>query len=188
MNSSDAQSPESPENTPLGQFAQCHVGILSHLDDLAKLPGLLEPAAQARQIAAATLTFFRAAVFEHHQEEEKELFPAVLSSAAEGAEHDRVLSITNRLTREHRDIETDWKHLEPALKKIAKGAEVALDTQNISELIRLYRAHAAYEEKEFLPLSQEILSRKNNDLAALGMSLHMRHAMPEVLRRYSSGI
>jgi len=38
-----------------------------------------------------------------------------------------------------------------------------------------YRAHAWFEEQEFLPLSQTILSRNPNHMAALGLSLHMRH-------------
>jgi hypothetical protein len=41
-----------------------------------------------------------------------------------------------------------------------------------------YKAHAAYEEAEFLPLSETILSRNSNHMAALGMSIHMRHAKP----------
>jgi hypothetical protein len=48
-------------------------------------------------------------------------------------------------------------------------------------LVTRYRAHAQYEESEFLPLSQTILSRNSNHMAALGMSLHMRHAPMRVV-------
>ena len=171
---------------PIEQFSNCHVGILSHLEDFGKLPALLEPAAQARRIATSILSFFRTAVFEHHQEEEKELFPAVLTSAEPGKERDRVKAIVDRLTREHREVEAEWIRLEPAIKKVAKGAEVALDGKAIESLVRLYHGHAAFEEKEFLPLSQQILGRNGNHMAALGLSLHLRHSVPEVLKRYSA--
>ena len=38
-----------------------------------------------------------------------------------------------------------------------------------------YQAHARFEEQEFLPLSEKILSRNGDHMAALGLSLHMRH-------------
>ena len=40
----------------------------------------------------------------------------------------------------------------------------------------------------FLPLSQTILGRNSNHMAALGVSLHMRHALPQVLERFGGRI
>ena len=77
---------DEPADAPLLNFSNCHAGIISHLKDFGELPALLVPAARAREIAEETLRFFRAAVFEHHSEEERELFPAVLSSAVKGEE------------------------------------------------------------------------------------------------------
>lgn len=171
-----------PDNAPIQSFAQCHVGIVSHLQQLARLPALLEPARQARQIAGETLKFFRVAVYEHHAEEERELFPAVLSSAHKGEERDKVQLIVERLTREHRQIEAAWSALERALKAVAKGSESDLDETAVAALVSDYLGHARYEEEVFLPLSQEILGRNGNRMAALGMSLHLRHAVPELLR------
>ena len=45
-----------------------------------------------------------------------------------------------------------------------------------SALLERYASHASYEEQEFLPLAQEILGRSSSDMAALGISLHLRHA------------
>ncbi|MGH1357990.1 MAG: hemerythrin domain-containing protein [Burkholderiaceae bacterium] len=161
---------------PLNEFARCHIGIINKLDQLGELPALLEPAARAREIADNSLHFFREAIFEHHLDEERELFPAVLASAKQGTEHDRVQVMIKRLTDEHRALEAIWKQLESGLKKVAKGRSVEMDIPALQTLVRQYRAHAHYEETEFLPLSQEILGRNSNHLAALGMSLHMRHA------------
>jgi hypothetical protein len=81
-------APQNPIDTdaPLTNFSQCHAGILRHLNDFGQLPELLEPAQRLRQIAERFVEFFREAVFEHHQEEERELFPAVLASAEPGPE------------------------------------------------------------------------------------------------------
>ena len=163
---------------PLNNFSQCHAGISARLTVLGELPALLAPAARARQIAEESLEFFREAIFEHHLEEERELFPAVLASAQAGEEAERVKAMITRLTQEHRKVESLWKHLEKGLKPVARGQSSDLDVRELQQLVAEYQAHARYEEAEFLPLSQEILGRNSNHMAALGMSLHMRHSRP----------
>jgi hemerythrin-like domain-containing protein len=176
-------TPAAPDNAPIQGFANCHVGIVSQLEQLARLPALLEPARQAREIAADTLAFFRDVVHEHHAEEERELFPAVLASAVKGEERDRVQQIVDRLTLEHRQVEAAWSALERDLKRVAKGDDADLDAAAVAALVRDYLGHARYEEGVFLPLSQEILGRNGNHMAALGVSLHLRHAVPELLKK-----
>ncbi len=176
------------DHTPIDDFSQCHVGIISNLNLLGELPALLEPATRARRIAAETLKFFRDAVYEHHQEEERELFPAVLASAVKGDERDKVQSLVNTLTTEHRQVEAAWSKLEPKLKDVAKGHDSDIDGAQISALVHTYLAHARLEEQVFLPLAQTILGRNSNHLAALGMSMHMRHTMPEVMQRFAGRI
>ena len=163
-------------STPIEDFSHCHDGILKRLEQLSELPPLLDPAARAREIAADAVEFFREAIFEHHLDEERELFTAVLASAEKGAEHDRVQDLARRLTDEHRDLEAAWKRLEPELKRIAKGHDSHLDLAALEHLVVRYRLHAEFEEAEFLPLAQTILGRSSAHLAALGLSLHMRHA------------
>lgn len=167
-----------PAHTPVGTFNNCHVGILKRLQALDELPALLEPAARARAIAEQSLVFFREAIFEHHLEEERELFPAVIASAQPGEELARVKALAQRLTNEHRAIEALWKQLEQDLKQVAKGHASHLDVSELHRLVSEYQGHAHVEEAEFLPLAEEILGRNSNHMAALGMSLHMRHAKP----------
>ena len=165
-------------DAPLNNFSNCHAGIVKRLAALDELPALLEPAARARQIAEESLEFFREAIFEHHLEEERELFPAVMASAQPGVELERVKAMAKRLTDEHRAIEALWKQLEKGLKPVAKGQSTRLDVSELHRLVAEYKAHATFEETEFLPLSEEILGRNSNHMAALGMSLHMRHVPP----------
>jgi hemerythrin-like domain-containing protein len=165
-------------DAPISNFTNCHSGIIKRLNALDELPALLEPAARARQIAEQSLEFFREAIFEHHLEEERELFPAVLASAQPGEELEKVKAMTKRLTEEHRMVEALWKRLEKGLKQVAKGQSTDLDIGEVQRMVTEYTAHARYEEAEFLPLSEAILGRNSNHMAALGLSLHMRHAKP----------
>lgn len=169
---------------PLANFSQCHAGITRQLQALASLPPLLEPAAQARWIARDTVAFFRDAVQEHHAQEEQELFPAVLASATRGPEREQVQVMVDRLAAEHRQIESMWSRLEPSLRAVGKGQDGNVDAAAVQRLVDTYIAHAGYEEQEFLPLSQTILGRNGNHMAALGMSLHMRHSVPAALERF----
>jgi hemerythrin-like domain-containing protein len=181
-------SPDTPGasegDAPIESFSQCHVGIVKHLQELGRLPALLEPAAQARRIADETVKFFRDVIYDHHAQEERELFPAVLTWAAKGEERDKVQEIVDRLVREHREVEAAWSKLEPELKAVAKGHDADLDPAAVAALVGTYEAHAKFEEDEFLPLSQTILGRDSKHMAALGLSLHMRHAVQEVLDRF----
>lgn len=163
---------------PLAGFSRCHLGILSQLQVLEELPALQAAAAQARTIATHTLALFRDAVYEHHADEERELFPAVLRSAGRGEESDFVQAMVQRLTAEHRHIETLWKKLEPAVRAIAKSHSGELDLHTVEELVRAYTAHARFEEDHFLPLAERILVRNGNHMEALDLSLHLRH-MPQ---------
>lgn len=162
-------------NAPIENFSHCHDGIISHLKIMADLPELAAAAERARKVAEDTRNFFRNVIYNHHDEEERVLFEAVLASATEGDELARVKAITDQLTREHRTVEAMYVKLEPDLKKMAKGQACHLDTAAIETLVREYKAHAEFEEAEFLPLSQTILSRNSNHMAALGLSLHVRH-------------
>lgn len=162
-------------DAPIENFSNCHTGILRRLGTLDELPALLEAAARARQIAEQSLAFFREAIFEHHLEEERELFPAVLASARAGAERDQVQALAERLTAQHRTLEALWKSLEKDLKRVAAGKDCEMEPADLHRLVADYTAHARLEEARFLPLAQTILGRDQNHMAALGMSLHMRH-------------
>ena len=48
-------------------------------------------------------------------------------------------------------------------------------------LVATYTEQTRLEEDQFLPLADEILSRNPNHMAALDLSLHLRHApMPRM--------
>ena len=110
--------------------------------------------------------------------------PALLASAQAGDEKARVQAMVTRLTDEHRALEALWKSLESGLKRVAKGQRSDLSTERVQALVAQYQAHARYEEAEFLPLSQAILGRNDRHMAALGLSLHMRHVPVKIKATY----
>jgi len=175
MRSTSPPTPTPASDAPLDNFSHCHDGILRHLTAMDALPARAVAAEQARQQASDVLAFFRKVVLNHHEEEERLLFVAVHDSAATDKERSRVSDLTTRLTREHRQVEALFAKLEPELKKMAKGQPCQLDDQSVQALVAQYRAHAQFEEAEFLPLSRTILGRNSNHMAALGLSLHIRH-------------
>jgi iron-sulfur cluster repair protein YtfE (RIC family) len=160
---------------PITHFANCHVGILAQLARMGDLPALLGPAAQARKIADQSLAFFSTGMHTHHSEEENDLFPAVRASAQAGAERLKVEGLIEQLTNDHRSLERLWESLEPGLRKVSKGQDTTLDVAALEAMVQRYQNHAQLEEQAFLPLAQSILGRNDNHMAALGLSLHMRH-------------
>ena len=63
-------------------------------------------------------------------------------------------------------------------------ADADLDAAAVQTLVAEYQAHARFEEEVFLPLAQSILGRNSAHMAALGLSLHIRHASEGLLRRH----
>lgn len=162
---------------PLDNFSDCHQGIIAHLDAFAELPAMAGNQAKAAALAKETKEFFQVAVIDHHHEEEKDLFPAVLAASSLGAEFDRVKGLVNKLTAEHREIEAIWRSLEPAVSQLAKGKPADIDGAAVARLVQQYHAHARFEEQHFLPVSEQILGRKDGKMASLGLALHMRHVL-----------
>lgn len=158
-------------------FSQCHARIISQLMKFCSLPSLVDQPAAARMLALETLRFFRTAVLQHHAEEERELFPAVLAQATPGREREGVQSLVERLTQEHRLLELRWSQMEPTLTNIAQGETFDLDAALVETLVLDYGAHAAFEEAEFLPLCQTILSRRKKSLTLSDLS-HQRAWAP----------
>jgi len=172
---------DEPGALPIHDFSRSHAGLRKLLESLATLGQKGESATQAQDTARTALQSFRPAMFEHHGEEEKELFPAVLA-ASNPQEYGRLRALTEALTAEHRQIEALWHTLQPALEALAQGKPTAMDTALVQDIVARYAAHARLEEEQFLPMAETILGRKDPSMAALGFSLHMRHQLRAVNR------
>ncbi|MDP2371437.1 hemerythrin domain-containing protein [Rhodoferax sp.] len=157
----------------LVDFSQCHARIRADLKKFGSLPGLVAQPALALVVAQDTLDFFRNKVFAHHAEEERDLFSIVLARAAQGAELEGIRATTQRLTQEHRQVESMWASLEPEVAKLARGEAAHLDATAVQSLVQVYSDHATFEETEFLPLCHAILQRTQKDVT----ESHLSHRM-----------
>lgn len=166
-------SPSAP--TPLNDFSNCHSGILSKLEVMDQLAGWSEAASRARSGAKEMLDFFQEVMFEHHREEEQDLFPAVESAATPGPERTHLADVARALTQEHRELEALWRQLEPGLKRLAKGQEMNVATDLLTSMVKAYSAHAKREEADYLPVAHAVLSREGGRMDALALALHIRH-------------
>ncbi|MBE7939383.1 MULTISPECIES: hemerythrin domain-containing protein [Ramlibacter] len=170
-----ATSPGTDGAMPLQDFSAAHAGLLAGMRRFLDLPALAQAAQSARTLAEQTLRLLDEAVSGHHADEEGELFPAVVRSARHGVEQERVRGIVAQLVEEHRDIEDLWRRLRPQVQHLAQGRPAHLRREAVDLLASVYDAHARFEEREFLPLAREILSRNPDHMEALGLALHLRH-------------
>ena len=168
---------------PLQDFSRCHVGFATVLEASLGLPEMIATAARSRSCAADMVKMFRDRLLAHHDDEERDLFPAVIRIAQPGYETDRAGAMVARLVREHREIAQLWKQLEPAVQAIANGYLPRLDSALLHELVRRFNEHVRIEEEEFLPFAQQVLARQAEDMAMLGLALHRRHEDEEILAR-----
>ncbi len=170
-------------DTPLQDFSKCHSGFVTLLETSLGLPGMIASAAQARSCAADLLKMFRDSLLAHHDDEERDLFPAVLQVARPGEEAARAQAMVTQLVREHREIAQLWMQLKPTVQAIANGYLPGLDTALLHELVKRFNEHVRTEEVEFLPFAQVVLARQSEDMAALGLALHLRHEAKEIMAR-----
>ena len=168
-------------DAPLQDFSRCHVGFVTVLETALGLPEMIVTAARSRSCAADVLKMFHNHLLAHHDDEERDLFPAVLRVAQPGEEADRAQTMVTQLVREHRDIALLWKQLEPAVQAIANGYLPKLDAALLNELVRQFNEHVRVEEEEFLPFAQQVLARQAEDMAMLGLALHRRHEAEEIM-------
>ncbi|WP_413438028.1 hemerythrin domain-containing protein [Sulfuriferula sp. GW1] len=151
---------------PLGLLRACHERILGHCDTLERLVSHLRQhgADQDAQLAAARiLRYFQVGAPLHHEDEERDLFPALRAHSAFPAIQHRTLE---NLMAQHRELDKLWIQLEAALQSISAGAPADLTAQSY---VALTRAHIAVEEREIFPLAERYL-----DAAAL---IALSHAM-----------
>jgi hypothetical protein len=145
-----------------------------------------------RIVADEAQRFFRGRVWEHHRQEEREFFPAVLSGAGTPGEREQVQAMIKRLAQEHREVEAAFARLEPSLQAIARGERPAIYGEElvaqVRGLVHRLEGHARHEEREFLPLAARILGHDGSAEEAPGASVHIHlwHALPEVLLRFGS--
>jgi hemerythrin-like domain-containing protein len=143
----------------------CHQQIQHHLTNLADLQSRMDDDqadAQCRQQAALIEAFFSNTSRQHHADEEKLVFPPLLSS-----DHPELVQAVLVLQQDHGWIEQNWIELAPMLRSIADTGncvDVAEFRHYVDVFLELCNTHIALEETLIYPefkarLAQEMASR-----------------------------
>lgn len=143
------------EPAPFEALDACHRQILTHLQALSKLAQRIETTgvdADVQHQAGAIETFFSGTSRDHHLQEEKSVFPALLASG------DPALTAAVRsLQQDHGWIEENWIELAPQLSAIASGnnwPDAAEFQHGVQVFVELCTGHIALEETVVYPESR----------------------------------
>jgi iron-sulfur cluster repair protein YtfE (RIC family) len=130
----------------------CHRETLQQLDVLAALVKRLQDVgadAEARAMAANVVRFFSTTARQHHDDEERHVFPRVVVSS-----DPEIVHTVLRLQQDHRWLEEDWMELSAHLEALAAGQswwDMALLREGSEIFIALSHDHIALEEEMIYP-------------------------------------
>jgi len=163
------QAPAPQFDDPLGVLRACHRRMERQLATLSRLRRHL-PANHAdddaRVAAAATMRYFDTAAPHHHDDEEASLMPRL-------AKADPALApLMADLTREHVELEAQWRRMRPLLTAIAARASGHLPVRSVEQFCEAYRAHIAREEAMLFARASEVLDAAT--LADIGAEMAER--------------
>jgi hemerythrin-like domain-containing protein len=141
---------------------------------LALLQGLLQRRAGTpvdRVAAAAVLDYFDASDAVHHEDEERDLYPALIESMA-GSDAVCLREMTDGATALHRRLESLWDRLRPSVAALAAGQDATLDAACAEALAETCAQLFRQEDRELLPMARRLLD--DDALAAIAAAMDAR--------------
>jgi hypothetical protein len=162
---------------PLEMLAACHLRVQGQCATLRRLqPHLAAHGAdpQARAAATAVMRYFDTAARHHHEDEEADLFPALLQCVA-GSEATVLRELVSALRADHRALEVRWRSLRRVLEQVAGGTAATLAADEVQGLVDLYDRHIAREEAELLPMARRLLG--DAELDRIGLAMRARRGL-----------
>ena len=145
---------------PLEMLEACHERIEAQLKTLERLAAYLPDHGadvQARQAASAILRYFELAGPNHHEDEERDLFPVLLDRAG-GDDKTSVEALVNDLLSDHLKMAAAVEAVRTQLIPIADGSSAELDQASVQRMTTLYRRHIEKENGKLLALSRKLLT------------------------------
>ena len=159
---------------PLEMLSACHGRVQHQCETLLRLVSHLQTHGAdrpAQEAASAIMRYFDIAARHHHEDEERDLFPALLESMA-GSDAVCLRELTTSLCSDHRRLEQRWAALRQRLLHIATGATSTLACADVPGFVQLYEQHIAREEAELLPMAARLLS--DAELDRIGVAMRRR--------------
>jgi hemerythrin-like domain-containing protein len=137
---------------------------------------------QKRTQLRAVLDFFNGEARQHHLDEEKHIFPALLNS-----QNEQVVHAAEHLTQDHGWLEENWLMIEPSLEAAANGNQwfdPAELRHSLEVFEALYLDHILLEESIAYPEAKKRLEAY--DEAGMGREMARRRALKLAEVRASS--
>ena len=167
-------SPGAGFEQPFAMLDACHdrvrrsLGLLSRLRAHVAQQGADE---QARQAARDVLRYFDIAAPQHHEDEERHIFPLLLARSPEAGVH----ALVRQLQQEHQAMNARWAQARGVLQALADGAVSrwsAADEALLEQFASLYDTHLAHEDQRIYPAAQALLDAAS--LHAMGQEMAQR--------------
>lgn len=165
---------------PFDVLDACHQQIVKALQQLNVLVERLQSHGvdgETQTLARNVFQFFMNTAKQHHADEEKHVFPALLRSGDQ-----ELIQHTLRLQQDHGWIEEDWLELAPQLEAIAAG----YNWFNVDQLMHavplfaaLYADHMALEESLVYPQAKARMG--NWEIRGVGRELSARRRQVQEL-------
>ena len=146
----DSQAGAAPDGFAV--LDECHRETLVALGKLEALVTRLETGAvdaESRTLAADVVRHFSTTARQHHQDEERHVFPKLASSS-----DPVVMQAVLRLQLDHTWLEEDWMELSPHVDAVACGQswyDVDVLREGVAIFAALSRDHIALEESCLYP-------------------------------------
>ncbi|WP_410500026.1 hemerythrin domain-containing protein [Chitinibacter sp. S2-10] len=142
--------------TPVAMLIACHDRV-RHYAALTEtlVSHVAKNGADAAAIAGASaiLRYFDVAAPLHHQDEDEDLFPAMLPLATP-----ELAQAIREIMAEHDELGLLWQKVRAALLALVAGNDNELTPELAAEFAQRYPAHAAREEDEIYPYAKALLS------------------------------
>src|ERR1700682_4875758 len=160
---------------PLEMLLACHRRIEKQLDTLKRLRAQVQARgvdAEASAAAQAVLRYFLKAAVNHHEDEEKDLFPLLEQRITDPGERARFGIFRDEVERDHREIEASWARLRRPLEGIGEGLTRTLAPDDVQAFVSAYSRHILAEEAALMEFFNRWLDA--GDRMALGRSMSVR--------------
>jgi len=162
---------------PFKALDTCHEDIAAMLDEMSALADQLDGEPQSDILEAKARDahlFFASHAIEHHLDEERHVFPALLESGRPDW-----IAVVRKLQQDHALIEARWVDLGPQLHLFARGYRVPCERlqAHLRAFIALYRAHMTMEDAQVYPCARRLLAVE--DVCAMNSEMaHRRVKAP----------
>lgn len=156
---------------PLELLLACHTKIRQHCQLLVDLCIYLEthsPDEDARDTCNKLYRYFSESVPHHHQDEEQELFPLLLTSPQLTQD---ITALISKLKLEHFELDKLWSKFVPVLKN-TDLVTLAIMTNQARMLQQSYEQHIEQENALLIPTAEQLL--KTDQLQKLGQQMKTR--------------